>query len=537
MVKENFKLSIAALSFIASAGLASCSSESDSIQGTTITDSSVLQSDEDAYSLADGALYNYFHKAYGQSFIVETFTSKTTSFEGPESEAGPLISRHDIDGTNTYFISRYDHANEAISAANSAIEKIEASGLVSESARNEAIGRAKIARVLGYHMLVRLFGEVPLYTSSSTSDVKTRASIDDIYTQITGDLIDAAHKLPATASLPSTPTKDAAYALLSRVYLDWGNNPLTYDQVNASYTSQTDPAVSYNTARLEKAVEYADSVTHHTLQQDFSKIWGKDNEKTNVEKILTFVHDGDAVGNGNHQTHCSWTFGFDWTQENHLSPSSDDFLKSWDKADQRRNVSYIDSLYDSVGDSLVLFRPPYTLPRYGKFVDRTSEGPNECFKLNDLDRIEIRYAEVLLNKAEALVELGRNEEAAEPYNEIRERAFQDKAHNKTAPTLQDIKNEWAYEFVYEQKEWYNLTRWKDLIKDLESVKNLEYFDDSYKTAGAIGRNGYVVNEFFAKTYKHLHAKYDNRRVQFYRFPIPVTSEGADRGITPQNPGY
>ena len=117
------------------------------------------------------------------------------------------------------------------------------------------------------------------------------------------------------------------------------------------------------------------------------------------------------------------------------------------------------------------------------------------------------------------------EEAKAPINQIRQRAYGDNAHNLTTVTLDDVKREWGLEFVYEQKEWFNLARWKDVIKDLETVKDNEYFDDSYATAGNIGKNGQIVNEFFAKTYKHLHAKYDNRQAKYYRFPIPVGKSG------------
>lgn len=523
-----------------------CSSDNDDVANTIQPGSETGSlTDDQALALADNALFEYYHKAFGLSFIVETFTAKTHSFEGEESADGPLISRHEITPTNVYLVNRWYNKNSAISNANEAIERVSASTTVSESAKTVAIARAKLARALAYHVLVRLFGEVPLYTSTD-GDTKTRASIDDIYTQIVSDLEDAAEGLPETASLPSVPTKAAAYGLLSRVYLDWGSNPLTYAQVDAIKDLTQDPTPSYTNSRLEKAVEYANKVTGYTLNSSFASIWGKDNEANKDEKILTFVHDGDAVGTGNHQTHCSWTFGFNADQENHLSPAQDYFLAEWDKADTRRNVSYIDSLYDDAGDSLVLFRAPRTLPRYGKFVDQTSEGPNECYKLNDIDRVELRYAEVLLNKAEALVLLGRADEAREPINELRRRAYGDTSHDLATVTLDDVKNEWELEFVYEQKEWFNLARWKNVVKDLETIpqKN-EYFDDSYSTAGNIGRNGQVVNEFFAKTYKHLHAKYDNRQGKFYRFPIPVGKSGEDlgivgnsaQGIGAQNPGY
>lgn len=151
-----------------------------------------------------------------------------------------------------------------------------------------------------------------------------------------------------------------------------------------------------------------------------------------------------------------------------------------------------------------------------------------------MDRIELRYAEVLLTKAEALVQLGRNKEAAAPFNELRKRAG---IAEVEAPTFEQIKREWDYEFTYEQKSLLNNLRWKDLIASVKKVANYEHFDNSYATAGAIGKDGSTVSSFFAKVHKHLVAKYNNVKGRHYRQPIPLGLKGEDLGILPQNPGY
>ena len=227
----------------------SCSSDNNDDANTINTGVETIN-DEQALALADNALFEYYHKAFGLSFIVETFTSKTHSFEGPESADGPLISRHELTPTNVYFVNRWYNKNSAIANANEAIEKISAATGVSQQTKQVAIARAKLARALAYHVLVRLWGEVPLYTTTD-GDTKTRASIDKIYEQIVADLEDAANGLPATSNLPSVPTKAAAYGLLSRVYLDWGSNPLTFEQVKDIENSTTDPTPSYTNSRLE----------------------------------------------------------------------------------------------------------------------------------------------------------------------------------------------------------------------------------------------------------------------------------------------
>ena len=124
-------LAIAILASGFSGVATSCSSDNNDEANTIQTGSESL-TDEQALALADNALFEYYHKAFGLSFIVETFTSKTHSFEGPESADGPLISRHELTPTNVYFVNRWYNKNSAVSNANEAIEKITAATGVSE---------------------------------------------------------------------------------------------------------------------------------------------------------------------------------------------------------------------------------------------------------------------------------------------------------------------------------------------------------------------------------------------------------------------
>ena len=83
MKKISKALAIAILALSVSGVTTSCSSDNDDESNTIQTDAEKLN-DQQALALADNALFEYYHKAFGLSFIVETFTSKTHSFEGPE---------------------------------------------------------------------------------------------------------------------------------------------------------------------------------------------------------------------------------------------------------------------------------------------------------------------------------------------------------------------------------------------------------------------------------------------------------------------
>ena len=538
-MKKNVLLS-AAIAAALPFAFTSCSSSNDD-ENKVITDETVVNTDADAVSITAGAYATWSRFSSGYSFIVESATSGTISFEGEESAAGPVISRLELEPTNSYFTGVWARNTQAIAAANDAIEKINAAAGVSTSTKKITIARNKLIRGLAYSILVQLFGEVPLTLTTGT-EVTTRSSIDAVYTQIVKDLEEAAADLPDTETLPSNPTKSTAWGLLSRVYLAWGNNPLSLEQVQAIANSRQDPAVSYNNSRLQKAVEYADKVINagkYGLQPNYDDIWGTGNETRGPEKLLTFVKDGDAAGSGNHQTHCSFTFAFDVQKDNHIGPSNHDRWVNWDASDKRREWSYTSHLVNAETGSDVSFLPPVTLPRFGKYIDHTYENSyNICITKNDLDRIELRYAEVLLNKAEALVELGQdNATATNLINQLRERAFGNSEHNLTSVTLDDIKQEWSYEFTYEQKSWYNQVRWKTLVADLLSVQNLTYFDQANVDAITTNGGDNAALQFFQKVHKHLHAKYDKASGKYYRFPIPTGQTGEDLGIKPQNPGY
>lgn len=552
--------SIASL-FAAALTFTACSSSNDDGGSTVIDNSNIVKTDAQAVSLVNGS--------YGPLQTLSSSFSWTTELIGhriiatdPTDEPTEQINRFIWKDSHWMFIKTFNKLYASIENDNNAIRIIKGNPNVSQATQDATIGKAKLLRGLSYLYLVQLWGEVPIRTENDSTNLK-RNSIDEVYTQIIADLEDAERLLPETSTTPVDPTKDAADALLSRAYLAWGNNPLTQEQVAAIAESKTDPAVSYNNSRLEKAVEYADKVInrgHHALLADFTHVSGRTYEAENVERILTIQHGGDAVdAQGNHQTHCGWTQPFAaWdNDENGLpdptKPKADptqnhstvaditpylDWKRDYPGDSVRRKWSYKTHIYNPETGKYYDYLPPLYPPIPGKAVDESWENAvNLEITLNDVDRIEVRYAEVLLNKAEALVELGRNQEAATPFNLIQQRAYGNSDHNLTTVTLDDIKVQWDHEFAYEQKIGLNFYRWKDLIAQTNTVKDYEHYDLSYATAGAIGRDGNVVNPFFAKIHSILRSHVDNVRGKHYRVPIPTGVRGEDLGITPQNPGY
>jgi len=116
----------------------------------------------------------------------------------------------------------------------------------------------------------------------------------------------------------------------------------------------------------------------------------------------------------------------------------------------------------------------------------------------------LRYADVLLMKAEALNELGRTTEAEAPLNEVRARAGLDDISGLNKETFrQAVLHERRMELAFEGHRWF------DLIRVENGTYGLEFLH-------SIGRTN--------ATEKHL------------LFPIPQ----AERDVNPnlsQNPGY
>jgi hypothetical protein len=507
--------------------------------------------DAEAFALLNSAWRPYQTLSSTFTSLIDTPVDGYTSYLGKEDDDCTFAAQLQIEYTNLYPRKTFNALYKSIGIVNDAINKINASDKVTDAGKAKALATAKFQRGLYYSYLVQLWGEVPLLLESGGSTTE-RISIDEVYTQIVKDLKEAAAVLPTGNGLssPIEPTKGAANMLLARVYLAWGNNPLSREQVAAIASGQTDPAVSYTPALLDSAVVYADKVINsnlYSLLPDFRNLWGRANESKGPEQIFTIHHDGDGIDQqGNHQAHCASDNPWNEDAAAHIQPAHT--YDWWPDTDPRKAFSVLTELRNPVDDSLHIYNWPHSLPHNGKGVDRSY--PNSEYltqTTNDVDRIEIRYAEALITKAEALVQLNKNNaEATRLINQIRRRGHDGSSeYNLASVTLKDVQDEWEYEFQYEQHRWLNLTRWKNLISTVTTlVPDYTYYDlkfadpDNVVTVEVNGEEiTHKVGAVFARYHKHLRGKVENIRGRNYRFPIPQSAEFTDLGIRPQNPGY
>jgi hypothetical protein len=536
--------------------LYSCDNDNDPIG--EVTEEDIIKSDADAANLVKAILKTQ-SPGSGLSFLAESLGESAVSFEGEETADGPLISRFDVQANNVYVGYPWDKHYPAIASANELIEKISAieagtaeeGKILTPDGKNHALGGLYFARGLSYFYLVRLYGPVPLYTKPGESG-GSPATVEAIYKQVEADLKQAEELLPTSTGVKTVPSKYAAQAILARVYLTW-----------AQYSDQGDLAATpTDQGKLESAATYADKVIssgQFFLLDDFTKNWGRHNKNGqehiyNQSYVLGDARPGDG---GNHQSHCAFSYGFDAdpnTQPTHIGPASYDLYLKWDgkdtsvnKYDQRRDFTYTAELRrpNSGGsrtepekDSLYRFKPETGwLPLFGKGIDRSFyEGPEVGPTERDLDRIEIRYADVLLIKAEALIEQNKElEKAKSLINEVRDRAYKNAPGNVqyqvTASSQEDLRaalrQERKNEFVYEQVRWFDLVRWHVLDKTVKEVGAYTEYKDDYGPANVSG-------SFFAKVRNHLKARYSavsSNPGKYYRLPYPETAVASNPNLS------
>lgn len=536
-----------------SAAQYSCSDSNNNSEGGEEPTSSIKTRAE-AEALANAVYGPLQTLSSSYTFLLESATETTISFEEvDDSKDGPQVSVFETTPSNWYPIKVFNRLYKSIGAANLTIEQVgtaAANSNLSEADKALFVARAKFVRGYDYFQLVQLFGEVPLVLSSESTE-RTRASIDNVYTQIVKDLTESYDGLPEYDSNKSNPSQSAVNTILAKVYLTWGQKPITSDEISA-ISGTTDPAKpAIDSEKLQKAVDYANKVIDsgkYRLLDDFNSIWGVANEN-NDEVIFSIHHDGDGIdAQGNHQTHCGFTWPKSARTDPHISyaditlenriPGDYDTRKLFSYA---KRIEYTDGVVDTLTWPVSIVRP-------GKWIHRTSDGTFKALdeQPNNIDHIDFRYAEVLLIKAEALFFQGKTADALSAVNKVRERAYgghYEHGGKLSTLTKENLYNEWDYEFAFEQKHWLNLVRWRTLLSQVKNtVPNYEYYKAEYESATTIkAAFPDIANKinaaFYARVHKHLHAKIDNLNGKFYRFPIPLSEDYTSLGVTPQNPGY
>jgi hypothetical protein len=435
---------------------------------------------------------------------------------------------------------------------------------------NKTVRQAEMRFVRGhfYFLLKILYDRVPWLDETldvaaypTTSNVALTS--DSLWGNIAADFRFAATNLPVTQSEEGRVTKGAANAYLAKVQL-----------YRAYRQNETHAVASIDQARLQEVVQLADAVINsgqYALTSDYADnfLFSTEKNREAVFKIMMSQADGTPhgrvdMGNGLNYSlapgyGCCW---FHIPSQNLINAFKTDAtglpqLTTFNQTSLVDSVDYWKNTVDPRVDHTVgivshpfkyepafVFQESWTrVPQvYGVHSSMKELQQPDCaclvkvgpFFASSKDIEVIRYADVLLWKAEALIELGRQAEALPLVNQVRERAaastaklkyangtpisnYNVKPYSASAWTQayarQALRFERRLEFAMEGVRFFDLVRWGVAEQTVNDYLTVE------KT-----RHDYLLN-----------AKFTAGRDEY--LPIPQNQINFTSGLYKQNPGY
>lgn len=450
-------------------GIGSCKKwvEYDPHDDFVITEIDYLKSEADYRALAVGV---YSPLQWLNQVVPVSDIASDDAVSGGES-AADVLSLQQIDDFTYYPVNStladlWQVSYEGINRANylhQYKEKNLAGQTVNFAGKEALYGEVYFLRACFYFTLVKMFGDVPLFTERrltlSDSRKLKRTSKTEVYKQIEQDLTAAIAVLPAVQSDKGRVTKYAAQALLGKVYL--------YQNKYTEAASMLENVITSNA---------------FTLVSDFGAIFLQSGENGPESVFEIQYSNGQGTYDWNHVTRGQGNFavqqcgirGLNGAGSMPYAPGwstnlpTQNLANAFEAGDQRKAVTILDiEAYKTANPSLNItwqVAPYKNTGLYNqKYLPRKGETSGQV-ELNYLNNYRtIRYADVLLMAAEANNKAtAANDQKARTYlNLVRRRAFGDQLHDITAGStaLYDaILNERRLELAMEGERFFDLVR-------------------------------------------------------------------------------
>jgi starch-binding outer membrane protein, SusD/RagB family len=363
---------------------------------------------------------------------------------------------------------------------------------IDEDLKNRILGEAKFLRAHYYFILVRFFGDIPLILVPQVpgDDLRpARTPKAEVYKQIIKDLEEAIVQLPKREDYSpedkGRASKGAAAGMLAKVYLNLGEWQKVVDLTNQvtelGYRLNNNYVDNFSVAN-ENSVESLFEVQY--LGKTRYDFWGDQNQASWLSTFTGPRNSNMVAG------------GWGWNQP------TEEFVSAYEQGDLRKDATV---LYEG-GPQLFGqdYAASYSMTGYNLRKFLVSKSVAAAYDESPLNFPILRYADVLLMKAEALNELGRTSEAEAPLNQVRARV--------NLPTVSGLsKDAFRVKVLHERRMElaFEGHRWFDLIR----VNNGQYGIDFLRSIGKANA-----------TEKHL------------LFPIPQAEIDSNPNLT-QNPGY
>lgn len=570
------KILYSVLTVLALVGTTSCSDFLDDQKPQGVLDSDMVKDPSNVDNLVISA-YAVFTTAedINSSFSMWNFdvrsddaykggngTSDGDVFHQLEIEQGVLTTNWNI---NDMWVRLYN----CISRVNSAISVLETTS-DSYQLKAQRLGEMKFLRAYAHFLLKRLYKNIPFIMDANLKQEdyntlsNTEFTNDEGWQQIINDVEYAYSVLPVKQTDKGRPSKAAAAAFLTKAYLY-----KAYRQDNP----KTNEVTSINREDLLKVIEYSNpdiySAGGFDLEPDFHNNFRPETQYENgVESIWAMqysINDGTKYGNLN------WSYGlivpnipgvtdggcdFYKPSQNLVNAYRTDadghpFIDTFNNKDYDLTQDADPRLFLTVGltglpyefNSKYMMDASATWSRsnglYGYYVTLKQNVDPDCGYLvkgswwgTPMNRIVFRYADVLLERAEAYAQLNETGEAIKLVNEIRKRAKQSTGMIANYPSDYGVKfNISTYNGSYSQEEALKIVK---MERRLEMGMESERFFDLVRW----GEAEKVLNKYFAEEtnncsiYGDAHFTADKNEY----LPIPFSQVAASDGHYTQNIG-
>ena len=418
---------------------------------------------------------------------------------------------------------RWTQCYAVISRANyllTVIEDIE----MSENAKNTFIGEAHFLRGVAYSLLADSYGGVPIIPMALTTVEAlnlSRASLEETWAQVISDYDMAISRLGVNAPEPGRATKGAALAMKMRAYLYQGK----YQQV-ISVADEIETLGKYALFPSYEGLFAAENENNAEVIFDIQYMEGENEQGTYIDQYC-------GTGTGN------WTRGSRYVPTDHLVnayenidgsptlPFNPNDPATWEGRDPRLAFTVV------LPHSFILGHqfPNYLYPggAFNHAANPLKHLSTRKYRVQDeeklppagqsyINNIVIRYADVLLSKAEALIESGGDVAAAIALMN-RVRTERNDVKITTLPTTLSreetrakLRNERRVEFAMEGLYWSDIRRW-DICDEIYPLNIYNH-------------QGEVIERRFPNGYQR----------QYQLLPIPDSERSMNPNLE-QNPGW
>ena len=442
--------------------VSSCKKFLDEKPTNFLTPESSLSSQKVARAFANGAYTNLQGLLSGQPSsyggntynLMEFTTGKANTDLGQTGFVN--FQNNSYNSTSFYFDTWWRQLYLGIGAANLAIERIPtitAAGLTDE-AKTNMVAEARTLRALYYFYLVRMFGAVPMVTSTPTSlDLNLpRTPAKDIYDQIIiPDLLEAEKSTLPYRDATGQVSMAAVKSILADVYLTYAGKAINGGQ---QYYG-------------ESATRSLDVITKggYSLFPEYRDMINPANKNTG--EFIFQVQYSAAVPSSNPLTPLTipnFSGISKFSDEYGSVYPTPQFIASFPAGDKRvQEKQFFFTNYKNVKTGeIVNFRGPYIYKFFDSVAVVNTVKSDLNFTLYRLADVELMYAEAS-NRAAG----GPNAAAIGYVNDIRRRA-------RLAPigalSLDAFEREvWLqryYELCFENKMWFDMVRTRKVHNDV-----------------------------------------------------------------------